>query len=281
MRETERLRKRQCQRAYKAREVRVGKTSGAPRRAERVAQQLRQDERALAAHPLSARAEAPYEVSELLSIAGYELRSPITPLKIRLQQTRRRLQREGGRERDIDDLSKALYHVERIQQQVALLLDATSLLRGSCTLAPRLSDLSDVARRLADIYASADAGRVIRLEGVDKSLTGLWDSPRLDVALRELVSNALKYTTGDITLRLARRGLYARVEVEDTGPAIPHGLHERIFDPYVTGYQSNHGLGLGLYVAREIVRLHGGKMGMRPTRAGGAIFWFTLPLGVC
>ncbi len=261
----------------------MGKTSGAPQRAERAARQINnQDEQSRAAYPPSARVAAPYEAGELLSIAGYELRSPITPLKIRLQQTRRRLQREGGRERDIDDLSKALYHVERIQQQVALFLDATSLMQGSFTLAPRLSDLSDVARRLADIYANADANRVIRLKKTSKPLIGLWDSPRLDVALRELVGNALKYTTGAITLRLTRRGPFARVEVEDMGPAIPPSLHARIFDPYVTGYQSNHGLGLGLYVAREIVRLHGGKMGMRACRSGGgAIFWFTLPLGVC
>lgn len=221
----------------------------------------------------------PFEMDELLNIASHELRSPITPLKMRLQQTRRRFQREGGRDRDVEELSKALYHLERVQQQIALFLDAASLTHGSLSLAPRLSDLNEIARRLTGIYASADAGRAIRLEEIDGPLTGIWDSPRLDIALRELMGNAIKYTTGDITIRLWRQGAFARVEVEDAGPAMPAGLRDHIFEPYVTGYQGNHGLGLGLYVAREIIRLHGGEMGMRPSDSGGAIFWFTLPLG--
>ena len=255
----------------------MGKTSGASRRVERVAQAEREMERS-APHLLRTRATAPCEVGELLNIAGHELRSPITPLKMRLQHVRRRLQREGGRERDVDDLSKALYLVERLQQRIGVYFDAASLMEGTFTLVPRLSDLSEAARRIVGIYASADADRVIRLEDTGETLTGVWDSSRLDVALRELVGNALKYTTGDVTLRLARQGAFARVEVADTGPGIPNSLRAHIFEPYAAGYQNNHGLGLGLYVAREIVELHGGEMGVRSSPSGGLLFWLTLPL---
>jgi signal transduction histidine kinase len=213
----------------------------------------------------------------LLNIAGHELRSPITPLKMRLQQLRRRLQREGGRERDIDDLAKALYQIERLQQQIAIFLDAPALMNGSFTLALRLCDLNEAARRLTSIYANADTDRVIRLEEPGEPLTGMWDGTRLDCVLRELLGNALKYTTGDITVRLWRDGSLAHLEVEDAGPTIPVSFRERVFEPYVTGYQSNHGLGLGLYVAHEIIRLHDGEMGMRFNDSGGAIFWLTLP----
>ncbi len=255
----------------------MGKTSGASRRVERVAQAERETERS-AAHLLRTRAAAPCEVGELLNIASHELRSPITPLKMRLQHVRRRLQREGGRERDVDDLSKALYQVERLQQRIGVYFDAVALMEGTFTLAPRLSDLSEAARRITNIYASADAARVIRLEDTGETLTGVWDSSRLDVALRELVGNALKYTTGDVTLRLARQGAFARVEVADTGPGMPTSLRDRIFEPYTTSCQANHGLGLGLYVAHEIVQLQGGEMGVRSNASGGLLFWLTLPL---
>jgi len=106
----------------------------------------------------------------------------------------------------------------------------------------------------------------------------MWDISRLDVALRELVGNALKYTTGDVVLRLTRQGAFARVEVVDSGPEIPNSLRDHIFEPYATSYPANHGLGLGLYVAREIVQLHGGEMGVRSSASGGLLFWLTLPL---
>ncbi len=260
----------------------MSKTSGAQRRAQRITSQTTtsqdQDEETRAAYLPDAREAAPNGIDDLLNIASHELRSPITPLKMRLQQTHRRLQREGGRERDVDDLAKALYHLERLQQQIALFLDTASLTHGSLSLAPRLGDLHETARRLTDIYASAGLGRAIQLEGPGEPLTGVWDSARLDVALRELLGNALKYTTGDITLRLWRQGEFARVEVEDAGPAMSVSLRDRVFEPYVTGCQGNHGVGLGLYVAREIIRLHGGEMGVCASSSGGSIFWLTLPL---
>jgi two-component system, NtrC family, sensor histidine kinase KinB len=214
----------------------------------------------------------------MLNIIGHELRSPITPLKMRLQQARRRIQRETGRERDIDDLSKALYQVERMQQRLALYLDAAFLMQGLLTLALRPTDLTEAARRLCGIYTFGEDTRAIRLEEAGTPLSGVWDGPRVDTVLRELLGNALKYTTGGITVRLKRHGQFARVEVEDAGPAMPASLRKHIFEPYITGYQNNHGLGLGLHVAREIVHLHGGEMGLRASPTGGSLFWFTLPL---
>ena len=222
--------------------------------------------------------KSPYTPGEELATIGHELHAPITPLKMRLQQTRRRLQREGGRERDVEDLARALYHVERIQHQVAIYLDAGSLLTNTFTLMPRWTDLGEIARRLQENYASAYVGRSLRLKAPARPLAGFWDGPRLDIALRELVGNALKYTTGDVMLCLRRNRACARVEVLDSGPAIPLSLRARLFEPYITGYQSSHGLGLGLFVAREVVRLHGGQMGMRISTGGGTLFWLTLPL---
>lgn len=220
---------------------------------------------------------APYDVTELLNIVAHELRAPITPLKMRLQQTRRRLQREGERERDVVEISTALYYIERIQQKIAIYLEATAMMGNTFTLITGMGDLTDAARRLAAIYGAAQPGRTVRVEEPGAPLTGVWDILRIDIVLRELLGNAVRYGSGDVTVRLSRNRRFARVEVEDAGTSIPPSLRRRIFEPYVTGDQHNHGLGLGLYVAREIVLGHGGQMGLRVT-PGGSTFWFTLPL---
>lgn len=226
----------------------------------------------------SADGSSPYSPGEGLAIIGHELHAPITPLKIRLQQTRRRLQREGGRERDAEDLAMALYHVERLQHHVAVFLDAGALMNNTFLLIPRLCDLGEITQRLCETYTSAYVGRSLRVSEPARPLTGFWDSSRLDVLLRELVGNALTYTTGDVTLRLRRRGARAHIEVEDGGPTAPSTLRERIFEPFFTGYQTSHGLGLGLYVAHEIAARHGGRLALRVTPAGGSLFCLTLPL---
>ena len=259
------------------------KTDGSSRRGRRVPRPERETHvthatEGCAAHSQRTFLTTPYEIGELLNIAGHDLRSPLSPMKMRLQHARRRLEREGGRERDVDDLSKALYHLDRVQQRIGVYLDAVALMEGIFTLAPRVSDLSEAARRITDSYANADTDRIIRLEDTGETLTGVWDSSRLDIVLRELLGNALKYANGDITVRLARQEAFARVEVEDMGPGLSGDLLSRIFEPYTTGVQGNHGLGLGLYVAREVVRCHGGELGVRSCPSGGLLFWLTLPL---
>jgi signal transduction histidine kinase len=227
------------------------------------------------------------DINTLVTVAGYELRTPITPLKMRLQRTQARLQRDSSEglsasahnhRHDIEDLSKALYHVERLQQQAALLLDALALTQDFFDLAPRWLDLSQTARRLVEIYACADSQRVITFQDADIPVTGVWDGARLEIVIREMLGNALRYASGHVTLRLARQGSLVLITVDDEGVGMPGSLRARAFDPFVTGSQSNHGLGLGLYVAREIARHHGGEMGVERTESGGSSVWLTLPL---
>ncbi|HEX9035940.1 MAG TPA: HAMP domain-containing sensor histidine kinase [Ktedonobacterales bacterium] len=228
--------------------------------------------------PFIAHQKSPFAPGEGLTIIGHELHAPITPLKLRLQQTQRRLQRESGRERDIEDVAKALYQVDRIQHQISVFIEAGALLTGAFILIPRWCDLSEIARRLRDTYSSAYTDRTLFLKNPARPLDGYWDAPRLETVLRELVGNALKYTNGDVALSLKRRGPNLRIDVQDSGPGIPFSIRERIFEPYGVGYQSSHGLGLGLYVARGIAQAHGGQLTLRGTADGGTLFTLTLPI---
>lgn len=223
---------------------------------------------------------------EFLNVAGHELRAPVTALKGQLQLMQRRVRREGNRERDDDSLTKMLYQVERMQQLVAVYLDATYLSRGDLSLLPQPGDVAQSIARVVSLYRIASPKHTVRLETVETSLPGAFDTARLDLIIRELLGNALKFSQeGEIVVRVAREGgvLHGAreiiaVEVEDPGPHLSASLANHVFDIYVTGAdQHNTGLGLGLYVAREIARLHGGEMGLRRSDQGN-IFWFTLSL---
>jgi len=227
---------------------------------------------------------------EFLNVAGHELRAPVTALKGQLQLMQRRVRREGNRERDDEALTKMLYQVERMQQLVAVYLDATYLARGDLNLLPQPSDALQAMARVVSLYSTASPKHVVRLETAETALPGTFDVGRFDLIVRELLGNALKFSQeGEIVVRMARSEGAPKDarkdgreiimgEVEDQGPLIPAHLAAHIFEAYVTGPdQHNTGLGLGLYVAREIARLHGGDMGLRKGDHGN-VFWFTLAI---
>lgn len=214
-----------------------------------------------------------------LNVAGHELRAPVTALKGQLQLMQRRIHREGGRERDDEALTKMLYQVERMQQLVAVYLDAAYSARGILSLMRQRTNLVTLIERVIALYSVASAKHPLRLEAEEESLVGQFDNGRVDMVMRELLGNAFRYAhEGEVVVRVRRDGEMAAVEVEDAGPIIAPDLAERIFEPYVTDHATqNTGLGLGLYIAREVVRLHGGDMDLRKGDRGN-IFWFTLPL---
>ncbi len=214
-----------------------------------------------------------------LNVAGHELRAPVTALKGQLQLMQRRIRKEGGRERDDEALTKMLYQIERMQQLVAVYLDAAYSVRGELSLMRQRANLVPMIERIVALYAVGSGKHPLRLETTETALVGQFDSGRVDLALRELLGNAFRYAQeGEIVVRLRRVGDMASVEVEDAGPLIAAELAERIFEPYVTAHMiQNTGLGLGLAIARAVVRLHGGEMGLRKGDHGNT-FWFTLPL---
>jgi len=221
----------------------------------------------------------PLTATAFLNVAGHELRAPVTALKGQLQLMQRRIRKEGGRERDDEALTKMLFQIERMQQLVAVYLDAAYNARGMLSLMRQRADLLPVIERIVTLYSVGSAKHPLRLDAHETSLVGEFDSGRVDMAMRELLGNAFRYAgEGEIVVRVRREDAMGLVEVEDAGPPIAHDLAAHIFEPYVTSRTAqNTGLGLGLYIAREVARLHGGEMGLRSGDRGN-IFWFTLPL---
>jgi signal transduction histidine kinase len=154
------------------------------------------------------------------------------------------------------------------------------MMGGRFELAPEPADLVAMTQRLVEAYSASASGETISVEVAEGPLEGTWDRRRLRLALSALLTNALKY--GDerkVVVAVARTADGVRVEVRDRGLGVPVAERRRIFGAYVTGSNApNAGLGLGLYVAHEVVRRHGGRMGVRARPEGGSIFWLELPL---
>ena len=113
------------------------------------------------------------------------------------------------------------------------------------------------------------------------------DRRRVEEVLTNLIENAIKYSPegGEVRVRVAAEGRTALVEVVDQGIGISAEDQARVFDRFFRAsgagerlHRGHHGLGLGLYIARELVQRHGGEMGVRSTAGAGSVFWFRLPL---
>ena len=217
-----------------------------------------------------------------LDIAGHDLRNPIAVLKSHVQLMQRRLNREEGRTQDLRDLGRMTFQIERLIVRLETYLEAARIAQGqfSLQLDGTATDLGAIARRLDSVYQVASRAHSVVFDMSDEPVVAPWDSPRVELVLGNFLTNALKYSSkGQIQVRIVRETPVARISVTDSGIGVPEGEEVGIFDAYTHGSNvENPGVGLGLYVAREIVRSHGGEIGVTSQKGEGATFWFTLPL---
>jgi PAS domain S-box-containing protein len=213
---------------------------------------------------------------EFLSIAAHELRTPLTALLLQLQSLEKSAANRGT-------TTPALRSARRLASLVEMLLDVSRIATGRLDLSRENVDLVQLAREAIDRY-SDEASRVgsqVVLEG-EESVRGNWDPLRLEQVFSNLLGNSLKYAAGSsVTVRVSGRDGDGRFEIADRGPGIGADDVSRIFGRFERAAPSRHygGLGLGLYIARQVVEAHGGSIGVRETPGGGATFSVVLPRG--
>jgi signal transduction histidine kinase len=222
---------------------------------------------------------------EFLAVASHELKTPLTPLNLRLQSLRRDLDRRGAPV----DPSRLREHVSVLQRQCKRLstlaeglLDVSRLEAGRLVLELEYVDLSALVREVVSRFAAQAARTNTPLEvNAAEPVVGRWDRIRLEQVASSLLSNALKYGAGrPVHVLVERTPTGARLTVRDEGLGISPEHLPRIFDRFERAVSAEHfgGLGLGLYLTRHLVEAFGGTIRASSEPGKGATFEVDLPL---
>jgi signal transduction histidine kinase len=218
--------------------------------------------------------------SDLVAAASHELRTPMTTLRMTLLMLREGAGDLAPRMREL--VETALVGVKQLLDTVDELLDMTRIEAGRLRLFPEPLYLGDVAREVVDRAATRaeELGLRLRVHAPDGEQAVLGDRARLRIVVDNLVSNALKYTPrgGAVELGVSSRrdgasGAARKVElaVTDTGRGVPEEFRSRVFEKFFRvehyrpcGEDEPRGAGVGLYLCKEIVELHGGTIRCEP-----------------
>jgi signal transduction histidine kinase len=219
---------------------------------------------------------------EFLSIASHELRTPLTPLRLQLQSTLKCLDKgETGTVELRPRLELALRQTVRIGTLVSGLLEVSRISGGRLTLQREEMDLAESVRDVAERHEpeARNAGTTVQVQA--ERVTGRWDRLRIEQVIANLLVNAIKYGGGlPVRLTVERADGAARLTVRDEGIGISTEDQERIFDRFerAVPVRSYGGMGLGLYIAQQIVDAHGGRIHVRSARGQGSTFTVDLPV---
>jgi PAS domain S-box-containing protein len=222
---------------------------------------------------------------EFLSVAAHELRTPITGLRAATQVVTRQLRRGDDipPERLTQMMNIIDHESEKLIRLVSQLLDVSRLEGGRVSLELSPFDLAALVRSLVTRVGLAAPGANIRVESPDTFWISA-DALRIEQVLQNLLDNAVKFSPegGEITIDLTRPGPnLAHVAVRDHGIGLSPAEYERVFDRFyqVASGERTIGLGLGLYISREIIERHGGRIWVESPPDGGTRFLLELPVG--
>lgn len=223
---------------------------------------------------------------EFLSIASHELKTPLTPLRLQLQGFSRRVAQGGLTQMHQESLAKLAQtsdqQIARLTALIDELLDVSRIDAGRFELNRQKMDLAQLVRETAQRFdeLARSTGSEIQVDAPENA-EAVADRLRMEQVIANLVTNALKYAPGKpVRLALETRADRAVLTVEDQGPGIPAGDLRRIFKRFerVSPTQGVGGLGLGLYIAQQIVEAHDGHIRAESEPGKGTRFVVEIPV---
>ncbi|MCP3104766.1 response regulator [Myxococcus sp. K15C18031901] len=216
---------------------------------------------------------------QLVGIVSHDLRNPLAAISMSVGLLEKKGDLSDGQRRAVQRIGQAS---ERAARMIRDLLDFTKArLGGGIALHRQPTDLKDVVQQVLDEVQLAHPGRHVQVEVSEAR--GEWDPDRIAQVVSNLVANAVAYSPPDapVRVRAFAEGPSAVLAVYNGGEPIPAQLMSRLFEPMTRGAlregQSTRSIGLGLYIVRDIIRGHGGRVDVVSSREDGTTFTVYLP----
>lgn len=224
---------------------------------------------------------------DFLSIAAHELKTPITPISMQLQLLERTIVKVADNELPLKNNLLKLTHnskkeIDRLSRLIEELLDVSRISAGRLVLNLEEVNFSQLVQSQLSRYhgAAQKAGSILHVS-IEPKIVGMWDQSRLESMVENLLTNAIKYGNGGaIEVKLERHGDFARFMVQDHGIGISKDDQGRIFRKFerAASFKNYSGLGLGLYITKEIVKAFQGTINMVSEFGEGSTFTVEIPL---
>jgi len=223
---------------------------------------------------------------DFLSVASHELRTPLSPLRMQFEMAElfaKEVPKSFAKRAELlDVMAGAGRQMDRLLRLVDNLLDVSRITAGTLKLHPTWFDLvalvREIAARFAPAFAKARCEASFRFPD---RLEGFWDATRIEQVVVNLFSNAIKFGVGaPIVVSIAARNGEAHLAIADGGIGVSAEDQLKIFERFDRGSSppGTHGFGLGLYICREIVSAHSGKISVESELGRGAKFVVRLPM---
>jgi signal transduction histidine kinase len=220
--------------------------------------------------------------NDLVATVAHEFRTPLTSLRMAVHLCTEQV---AG---PITDKQAELLHAaredcDRLQAMVDDLLDLSRIESGRVELFPLPTAVSHLVHSALEAHKqeAAEAGLSLTVESALPEARVLADHERIGHVFSNMIVNAIHHTPkgGNVTLGAHALNGFMRFAVTDTGKGISQEYRDRIFEKFFRVPDTEpRGTGLGLYIAREIVRSHGGDIGVESEPGKGSMFWFTVPI---
>lgn len=223
---------------------------------------------------------------EFVAIAAHELRTPLTPLRLQAHLLNSMVANESFVAKDdqpqLDMLARDIQRSsDRLISLVEQLLDVSQMTVGGAGLQYESLDLNEFAHEIADELADdlARAGSEIDWKLQADPVVGDWDRRNLELALRNLITNAMKFAPGPIEISIGANDDIARLSVRDYGRGLPQEAQTQLFERYRRSAPLRYygGFGLGLWIVRRSVEQLGGRVEVWSEPGAGARFTLVLP----
>lgn len=223
---------------------------------------------------------------DFMSIVSHELKTPLNTLILEVQLRKLQLGRKNFAAFSEDKLQQMVDKDERqIQSLIRLIddmLDVSRIRTGKLSIRPTQVDLGKLVASVVENFApQMEASGCTLLFQRPEPVIGLWDEFRIEQVLANLLTNAMRYGAGQpVQVNVSTTAAGACIEVRDHGIGISQKSLERIFCQFerAEGSESSAGLGLGLFIAEQIIKAHSGLIQVESEEGKGALFRVLLPL---